>query len=179
MWICEYCFTSLSAQSWQYRNRWKLEAVTMPYSYFEWPKGLFIVHSTIGSTVHSSLLNSLEHCICTTSITNIRPDRDSNLVPLGYKPAPVNTNEPPRPPSHLWWSAVNDSVRATWWIDGHTCPYYATHLLNLPIQRWSIPPYIVWIILWQINQSCHKMRHKSFLIWGDWLSCDPLERVTW
>ena len=36
---------------------------------------------------------------------------------------------------------------------------------------------IVWIILWQINQSCHKMGHKCFLIWGDWLSCDPLRRT--
>ena len=32
----EYCFTSLSAQSWQYRDRRKPEAETMPYSYFEW-----------------------------------------------------------------------------------------------------------------------------------------------
>ena len=40
--------------------------------------------------------------------------------------------------------------------------------------RWSITPYIVWINLWQINQSCHKMGHKCFLIWGDWLLCDPL-----
>ena len=31
----EYCFTSLSAQSWQYRDRRKPEAGTMPYSYFE------------------------------------------------------------------------------------------------------------------------------------------------
>ena len=28
----EYCFTSLSAQSWQYRNRRKPEGGTMPYS---------------------------------------------------------------------------------------------------------------------------------------------------
>ena len=27
-----------------------------------------------------------EHCICTTTMTNIRTDRDSNLVPPGYKP---------------------------------------------------------------------------------------------
>ena len=39
------------------------EARTMPYSYFEWLQGLFIVHSTIGSTSHSMPLNSLEHCI--------------------------------------------------------------------------------------------------------------------
>ena len=42
------------------------------------------------------LLNSLEHCICTTTMTNIRPDRDSNLVPLRLQ-APVDTNEPTRP----------------------------------------------------------------------------------
>ena len=33
--IYEYCFTSLSAQSWQYRDRRKPEVGTMPYSYFE------------------------------------------------------------------------------------------------------------------------------------------------
>ena len=49
-------------------------------------------------------------------------------------------------------------------------------------------PYIVWISLWQINQSCHKMGHKCFLIWGDWPITPytgwlaimwPSERVTW
>ena len=63
----KYCFTSLSAQSWQYRDRRKPEAGTMPYSYFEWLQGFFIVHSIIGSTVHSIPLNSLEHCICTAT----------------------------------------------------------------------------------------------------------------
>ena len=32
----------------------------------------FVVHSTIGSTVHSMPLNSLEYCICTTTMTNRR-----------------------------------------------------------------------------------------------------------
>ena len=32
--IYEYCFTSLSAQSWQYRDRRKPEAGTIPYSFF-------------------------------------------------------------------------------------------------------------------------------------------------
>ena len=41
---------------------------------------------------------------------------------------------------------------------------------------WHITPYRVWINLWQINQSCHKMGHKCFFIWGDRLSCDPLRR---
>ena len=33
--LSEYCFTSPSAQSWQYRDRRKPEAGIMPYSYFE------------------------------------------------------------------------------------------------------------------------------------------------
>ena len=50
------------------------------------------MHSTMGSTVHSMPLNSLEHCICTTTMTNIRPDRDSNLVPPGYKPQSIRVS---------------------------------------------------------------------------------------
>ena len=64
----------------------KPEAGTMPYSYF------FIVHITIGSNVHSRPLNSLEHCICTTTVINIRPDRDSNLIPPGYKPQSIRVS---------------------------------------------------------------------------------------
>ena len=72
--VYEYCFTSLSAQSWQYRERGKPKAGTKPCPYFELLQRFFIVHSTIGSTVHSMPLNSLEHCICTTTMTNIRPE---------------------------------------------------------------------------------------------------------
>ena len=75
-------------------GKMKPEARTMPYSYFERLQGFFIVHSTIGSTVHTMPLNSLEHCIRTTTMTNIRPDRDSNLVPLV---PPVDTDEPSGP----------------------------------------------------------------------------------
>ena len=32
-WVSEYCITSLSAQSWQYRDRRKQEVVTILYSY--------------------------------------------------------------------------------------------------------------------------------------------------
>ena len=49
------------AQSWQYRDRRKPKAGTMPYSYFEWLQGFFIVHSIIGSTVHFMPLNSLRN----------------------------------------------------------------------------------------------------------------------
>ena len=69
----------------------------MPYSYFEWLQGFFIVHSTIGSTVHSMPLNSLEHCIGTPTMTNIRPDRDSNLVPPSYKPQSIRRSHRGRP----------------------------------------------------------------------------------
>ena len=93
----ENCFTSLSAKSWQYRDRRKPEAGTIPYSYFEWLQGFFIVHSAIGSTIHPMPLNSLEHCICTTTMTNIRPDRDSNLVPSGYKPQSIWMSHRGRP----------------------------------------------------------------------------------
>ena len=36
------------------------------------------MHSTIDSTAHSMPLSSLEQCICTASMPNIRPGRDSN-----------------------------------------------------------------------------------------------------
>ena len=45
-----------------------------------------VPYSTQYHTVYSITLNSSEHCICTTTMKNIRPDRDSNLVPPGYKP---------------------------------------------------------------------------------------------
>ena len=35
---------------------------------------------------HCTPLNSLEHCICRTTMTNVRPDRGLNLVHPGYKP---------------------------------------------------------------------------------------------
>ena len=81
--VSEYCFTSLYAQSWQYRDRRRPEAGTMPYSYFEWLQGFIIVHSTIGSTVHSRPLNSLYmHCKCTTKYPT-RPGFEHGT--LGYK----------------------------------------------------------------------------------------------
>ena len=64
---------------------------------FRMIQGFFIVHSTIDSTVHSMPFNSLEHCICTTMMTNIRPDRDSNLVPPGYKPQSIRMSHRGRP----------------------------------------------------------------------------------
>ena len=70
------------------------ETRSRDYSYFEWLQGFFIVHSTIGSTVHSMPLNSLVHCICTTTMTNIRPGFETGTSRLQ---APVDTNEPSGP----------------------------------------------------------------------------------
>ena len=85
--VSEYLFTSLSKQSWQYRDRMKPEVGIMSYSN-RMISGLLLVHSTIDSTVHSRPLNSLEHCICTTSMTNSPPGRDS----LSFEPQPDRTS---------------------------------------------------------------------------------------
>ena len=76
----------LSAQSLQHRDRGNPEVGTMPY--FHRMTRLCIVHSTIDSTAHCRPLNRpLEHCICTTSMTNIRPGRDSSPA-LSFEPQP-------------------------------------------------------------------------------------------
>ena len=118
--IYGYCFTSLSAQSWQYRDKRKPEARNMPYSYFECLQGFFIVHSAIGSTVHSMPLNSLEHCICTTTMTNICPDLDSNLVPPGYKPQLIRMSHKCRPVLRVVLGGVSGC--STGGCSGHLCP---------------------------------------------------------
>ena len=52
------------------------------YSYFEWLQG----HSTIGNTVHFMHLKSLEHCICTAMMTNIRPTGFWTCIPQVTSP---------------------------------------------------------------------------------------------
>ena len=138
----EYRFTSLSAQSWQYRDRRKPEAGTIPYSYFEWLQVFFIVHSTIGSTIHSMPLNSLEHCECTTTMTNIRPDRDSNLVPPGYKPQSIRISRRGRP---LTMS------KTIYWLHGSDFPIVIKNSFWL-----IVPPYITW------EMSYMKLQHAAY-----------------
>ena len=133
-WSYEYCFTSLSAQSWQYRDGRKHEAGTMPYSYFEWLQGFFIVHSTIGSTVHPMPLNSLVHCICTTTMTNIRPDRDSNLVPPGYKPQSIRMSHRGRrwtSTADVVTSSKHDTFTQCWVTVSPPSTTSAQHLTNI------------------------------------------------
>ena len=59
--------------------------------------GLLIVHSTIDSTAHSIPLNSLEHWVRTTPMTYIRPDLDSNPVPLNFEQQPDGMSHLGRP----------------------------------------------------------------------------------
>ena len=56
--------------------------------FIEWIQGFIIVHTSINSTAHSWPLNSLQHCVCTTSMKSIWPDRDSNPVHLSFEPQP-------------------------------------------------------------------------------------------
>ena len=49
-------------------------------------QGFIIMRITIHNIVPSRPLNSLEHCLCSTSMTNIRTGRDSKPVPLSFKP---------------------------------------------------------------------------------------------
>ena len=87
----------------------------------EWLQGLFIVHSTIDKIAHSRHFNSLEHCVCTTSMTNIRPGLDSNPVVLSFKPQPDQMSHRRRPCDlcthahsdswHHWDSLLTRSTR--------------------------------------------------------------------
>ena len=38
-------------------------------------------------------LKRLEHCLCTNTMTNIRSDRDSSLIPPGYKPQSIRMSQ--------------------------------------------------------------------------------------
>ena len=102
--IClyEYCFTSLSAQSWQFRDRMKPVAGNMPYSYFEWHQEFFTVHSTIIRTVHSMPLNSLQHC----NHDDKYPARPGFEPGTSKSQAPVDTNEP-----WLWVYIMTHNLR--------------------------------------------------------------------
>ena len=66
LWICEYCFTSPSAQSWQYCDTKKPEAGTMPFSY---RMTSLVDFSAQYHRQQCPPLNSLEHCIGTTPMT--------------------------------------------------------------------------------------------------------------
>ena len=97
-WVSEYCFTSFSAQSWQYRDRKKPKVRNMPYSYRMTSR---VPYSTQYHRQHCTLrpLNRLQHCECTTTMTNSRPCQDLNPVPSS-KSQPNRINHRGRP--FLW-----------------------------------------------------------------------------
>ena len=72
----------------------------------------FIVHSTIDSTIHFMSLKSFEHCICTATMTNIRPNRDSNLVPPCCKPQSIWMSYRGRP--SCWVSRQHFTLVTLW-----------------------------------------------------------------
>ena len=89
MWVSEWtllyvCFT-FAAQSWQHRDRKESGLHTTLNKSLQ---GFFIVHSAIDRFAHAIQRSGLEQCTCTTLMTNIRPDRDSNPVPPSFEPQP-------------------------------------------------------------------------------------------
>ena len=103
--VSEYSFTSLSAQSWQYRDIRKPEAGTMPYSYSEWLQGFFIVHSTIGSTVHSMPLKKFG-ALCMHNYD------DKIFVLTGIRTWYLQVTSP----SRYEWAGRNHTADVTQWI---------------------------------------------------------------
>ena len=76
--VSEFCFTSRFDNIATEGNSKSGLSPTL----IEWCQGFFKVHSSIDSTAHFLPLNSLEHWICATTMTNIRSDQDSNPVHL-------------------------------------------------------------------------------------------------
>ena len=81
-------------------------------------QGLFIVHITLDSTKHYGSLNSLEHYICTTSMTNIKPGWVSNPVSLRLEPQPgrINLGGAGKSPLHKSWGWYHPGMKFDWTI---------------------------------------------------------------
>ena len=71
-------------------------------------------------------LNSLEHCICTITMTNIPPDRDSNLVPPSYKPQTIRKSHRDRPKEVRYMCGEQVGTSEGEWkhISGFTMPVF-------------------------------------------------------
>ena len=75
----------------------------------EWLQMFFIVHSTKDSTTHSRPLNNVDHCICWTSVKIMRPDWDSNPVPLSFEPQSDRMSHHYKP-WRMLWTRIIDSI---------------------------------------------------------------------
>ena len=88
-WLSEYCLSSHSAQSKQYRDRKKPEIGTMSYSY--WMTWRVIYSAQYHSqhwTLHDFEQFGTLYIQYTISVTIVRRDRDSNPLPLSFEPTP-------------------------------------------------------------------------------------------
>ena len=143
----------------------------MPYSYFELFQGFFIEHSTIGSTVHPRSLNRLEHCICTTTMTNIRPDRDSNLILPDYKPQSIRMSHRGRP---VWHKAFAFTIRKL-----------PNTLIAEKYDRWHYLEHTLCTSL--LGKHCVKFQWNPLMTWGEIafsvkltvLTIGPCEHCIW
>ena len=134
--VTEHCFTSLSAQSWQYRDCSKPEVGTMLYFY--WMTSMVLYSdSTIDSTAHSRPLNSM---YMHNLNDKIWPGLDWNSVPL-FRATP-GSNEPSG--SAVDWSPQikwvvipwQQSIADEWPYDtlsargSHVCNYYLIWIVD-------------------------------------------------
>ena len=91
--VSEYCFTSLSAQSWQYRDRRKPKIGTMPYSYRMTSRVLYSAQCyRQHCTLHT--FEQVKHCTYTTPLINIRPGFEPSITEFR---ATTRPNEPSAP----------------------------------------------------------------------------------
>ena len=84
----EYCFTPLSAKSWQYRDRKKPKVGTMPHSY-RMISRVFDSLQYMYNREHYTLqsLEQVEALYIFNPMTTIRRGRDSSPVP-SFEPQP-------------------------------------------------------------------------------------------
>ena len=77
--IYVYCFTSFSAHCGNIATEGSPKPDYAILLFRMSSRVLYSAQYLIGSTVHSRPLNSLEHCICTTAMTSIRPTGITNI----------------------------------------------------------------------------------------------------
>ena len=82
-------FCTIMAISWQNEARSRVYALLL---FRRTSRVLYSAQYHRQHCTHSRPLNSLGHCICTATVTNIRPDRDSSKV--SRLQAQVCTNQP-------------------------------------------------------------------------------------
>ena len=113
--VKQYSLTHVAfcTKSWQYRDRSQPEAY---YALLLFRMTSRFVDSAQYHRQHCTLSRqSLEHCICTATMTNNRLDRDSNMVPPGYKPQSIRMRHRGRPSEKQWGvTSVRPTLKPHW-----------------------------------------------------------------